>query len=56
VAYYPFHNNRLVDKVVFACGGFYFYKSNFIVGGIARDRLEVIGNIHDNPELLEEGK
>ena len=45
-------NNR-IDKVLFSNGGFHLCNIYYNIGGYKGNSLEVIGNIHDNKELLE---
>ena len=44
-------NNR-IDKVLFSNGGFHLCNIYYNIGGYKGNSLEVIGNIHDNKELL----
>lgn len=46
--------SNLVDTVVFHDGSFVFqndYKLSIEIRGFKKDYIEVIGNIHENPEL-----
>ena len=45
-------NNR-IDKVLFSNGGFHLCNIYYNLGGYKGNSLEVIGNIHDNPDLLK---
>ena len=45
-------NNR-IDKVLFSNGGFHLCNIYYNIGGYKGNSLEVIGNIHDNKELLK---
>ena len=45
-------NNR-IDKVLFSNGGFHLCNIYYNIGCYKGNSLEVIGNIHDNKELLK---
>ena len=45
-------NNR-IDKVLFSNGGFHLCNIYYNIEGYKGNSLEVIGNIHDNPDLLK---
>lgn len=52
-------NNGSKTTVVFHCGGFHSYwDSGFgeYYGGIISEFKTVVGNIHDNPELIKGGE
>ena len=42
------------DYPAFEIKSNYFYESNILQAGVIEGRIEVIGNIYENPELLEE--
>ena len=47
--------SELADSIVFHDGSFVFqneYKLSFELRGFKTDYIEIIGNIHDNPDLL----
>ena len=51
-------NDKYVDSVVFSNGCFCMDRQIMMFEFTYQyfDKIEVIGNIHDNPELLKEGK
>lgn len=48
------HINGFIDEVKYRYGG--FHPIDDILWAVQKDLVEVIGNIHDNPELLEDGE
>ena len=50
---------NMLGKIIFLQGAFQlsdFYEEEEWILGYINEELEVIGNIYDNPELLEEGE
>lgn len=48
------HINGFIDEVKYRYGG--FHPIDKILWEVEKNLVEVIGNIHDNPELLEDGE
>ena len=51
------HKDRLIYRVVYEANGFYYMDEDDVSWHPDNvEKVEVIGNIHDDPELLEEGQ
>lgn len=48
--------NIRIDKVIFGEAKFYLCNNSYSITSYANEKLKVIGNIYENPELLERGR